>query len=66
MTGTFTMSWNPQETGKVTVYVLDALLNGKTIEEIEIDGIELRLDGSYVYHGCVLLTPENVDDYNYA
>lgn len=60
------LSWNPQETGKVTVYVLDALLNGKTIEEIEIDGIELRLDGSYVYHGCVLLTPENVDDYNYA
>ncbi len=60
------LSWNPQETGKVTVYVLDALLNGKTIEEIEIDGIELRLDGSYVYHGCILLTPDNVDDYNYS
>lgn len=60
------LSWNPQETGKVTVYVLDALLNGKNIEDIDIEGIELKLDGTYVYHGCVLLTPENVDDYNYA
>lgn len=60
------LSWNPQETGKVAVYVLDALANGTPVEDVKVDGIELTVDGNYVYHGCIVLNAENIDSYNYS
>lgn len=60
------LSWNPQETGKVAVYVLDALESNIAIEDIKIEGIELDVDGNYVYHGCIVLDIENIDSYNYS
>lgn len=66
--GTITqiLSWNPQETGKVAVYVLAAMEEGQAVEDLEIDGIELTIDGTNIYHGCIMLDINNIDDYNYS
>lgn len=60
------LSWNPQETGKVAVYVLDAMETGKDVASLEIEGVELKIEDTNVYHGCLVLDAENVDDYTYA
>lgn len=60
------LSWNPQETGKVAVYVLAAMEEGTPIEELEIPDVILNIDGTNVYHGCLVLNPENIDEYTYA
>lgn len=60
------LSWNPQETGKVACYVLAAMEEGKAVEDIKIDGIELTIDGTNVYHGCLVLDITNIDEYTYS
>lgn len=60
------LSWNPQETGKVAAYVLAAMQEGKDISEIEIEGIELKVEDTNVYHGCLVLDADNIDKYTYA
>ncbi|WP_181995533.1 hypothetical protein [Clostridium sp. AM58-1XD] len=50
----------------MAVYVLDALANGTPVEDVKVDGIELTVDGNYVYHGCIVLNAENIDSYNYS
>lgn len=62
------LSWNPTETGKVACYVLAAMAEGKPIDAtFTIEGVDLKIeDGTKVYHGCILLTPENIDEYDYS
>lgn len=62
------LSWNPTETGKVACYVLAAMAEGTPIDDtFTIEGIDLHIeDGNKVYHGCILLTPENIDEYDYS
>lgn len=60
------LSWNPQETGKVATYVLAAMEEGKEVTDIEIDGIELKIDDTNVYHGCLTLDADNIDEYTYS
>lgn len=58
----------PTETGKVACYVLAAMAEGKPIDAtFTIEGVDLKIeDGTKVYHGCILLTPENIDEYDYS
>ena len=61
------LSWNPQETGKTACYVLAAMAEGTPIDDsFAIEGMDIRVEDTCVYHGCILLTPENIDDYNYS
>ena len=62
------LSWNPTETGKVACYVLAAMAEGNPIDDtFTVEGIDVRIeDGDKVYHGCILLTPENIDEYDYS
>lgn len=60
------LSWNPQETGKVATYVLAAMEEGNDVTAIEIDGIKLKIDDTNVYHGCLTLDADNIDEYTYS
>lgn len=60
------LSWNPQDTGKTACYVLAAMQEGKDVESLEIEGLELTVEDTNVYHGFLVLTPENIDEYTYA
>ena len=60
------LSWNPQETGKVGVYVLAALEEGKDITEVEVPDVTLNIVDTNVYHGCLVLDINNIDDYTFA
>ena len=39
---------------------------GKDVAELEIEGIELNIVDTNVYHGCLVLNAENIDDYTFA
>lgn len=61
------LSWNPQVTGKVAVYVLAAMEEGKTIDgSFTIEDVELKIDGTNIYHGCLILDIDNIDEYTYS
>ena len=60
------LTWNPQQTGKVGVYVLAALEEGKDISEVEVPDTTLEIVDTNVYHGCIVLTIDNIDDYTFA
>ena len=60
------LSWNPQTTGQVAVYVLDAMIQGKEVTEIEVPDVELTFDGQLIYHGPITLDKDNVQTYDYS
>lgn len=60
------LSWNPQVTGKTAVYVLAALEEGKSVENLNIPDVTLKIEGTNVYHGCLILDLSNIDQYNYS
>lgn len=60
------LSWNPQTTGKVAVYVLAAMEEGKDVTTIEVPDTTLNIVDTNIYHGGLVLTIDNIDDYTYA
>lgn len=60
------LTWNPQQTGKVGVYVLAAMEEGKDIATLEIPDTTLEIVDTNIYHGCIVLTIDNIDDYTFA
>jgi len=60
------LSWNPIETGSVAVYVLEAMEENKDIHQLEIPGIKLKIEGTNIYHGCLVLNADNINEYHYS
>jgi rhamnose transport system substrate-binding protein len=60
------LTWNPQQTGKVGVYVLAAMEEGKDIASVQVPDTTLKIDGTNIYHGCIVLNKDNIDDYTFA
>lgn len=62
------LSWDPNVMGQVTVHVLAAMNEGKTIDaNFKIEGINgVKVEDKNVYSGCLVLDNANIDQYTYA